>query len=41
MYKGEVLVPEEQLGSFCQTAVSLKIKGNVINVTCMCALLYY
>ena len=27
MYKGEVLIPEDQLGSFCQTAVSLKIKG--------------
>ena len=31
MYKGEVQVPEEQLVSFLQTAVSLKIKGNLIN----------
>ena len=28
MYKGEVQVPEEQLVSFLQTAVSLKIKGS-------------
>ena len=31
MYKGEVLIPEDQLGSFCQTAVSLKIKGITID----------